>query len=269
MRELEYVVSLRLSKYLVTNYTFLTPDMGFRQCRRAHIRSGRKRIGYWGCGVDTDLFDPAKYVAESQRLKSSYRLEEKFVCLYHGVLGSNRGLDKAIEAMAQIAHKDEDIVLFLLGGGPERTRLQELVAGFCLEDRVFIRGPVPITEVPQHIQMADVCLVPLPDHSDWKDQQPLKLAEYLAMEKDVIATDIPAHARLVSSIPTVTLLPDNQPHTIASALIAAHRDSCMHRSHVACTRLPSPGRALAASTLSWRTIAADLASYLVGIARHS
>ena len=262
LRDLEYSMSLRMSKYLIGNYTFLTEVMAAEQCSRAKIDIGRKKVGYWGCGVDTDLFDPIRYVEEAQRLRSRYGLQGKFVCLYHGVLAANRGLDNAIAALAEIASAYEDIVLFLLGDGPERSRLVEISKECRLEERVLIRGPVPLDQVPEYIQMADVCLIPLPDHSDWKGQQPLKLAEYLAMEKPILATNIPAHAVVVGESPAVTLLPDNNPHTLASALLDFYR------------KPPSiqgarEGRRLAKKTLSWNKIASDLVSYLADITPHS
>jgi glycosyltransferase involved in cell wall biosynthesis len=255
-RDIEYIASLRFSKLIMRHYTFLTRIMANEQCARAGIDEGEKHIGYWGCGVDVERFNPVLYVHDANRLRVKLDLAGKFIVFYHGVLAANRGLDNAIRAFALIAPRYRDMVLFLLGDGPERQHLLGLTSEYHLEDRVVFCEPVRHELVPGYIGMADLCVIPLPDHSDWRGQQPLKLAEYLAMGKPILATNIPAHADILRGNPAGILLPNNDPETLARGLEDAHRKG---RSLAESGR---QGRALATQALTWDKIAGDLAEYL-------
>jgi glycosyltransferase involved in cell wall biosynthesis len=66
--------------------------------------------------------------------------------------------------------------------------------------------------------MSDVCIIPLPDYPYWRSQSPLKLFEYLSMEKVVIATDIPAHRSVLDNQKCCIYLSSVNPEEIAKII---------------------------------------------------
>ena len=65
------------------------------------------------------------------------------------------------------------------------------------------------------LEVCDVGTLPHPKRAKWETQMPLKLLEYLAMGKMVVATDMEAHRGWGKG---VILLPDNKPETLADGL---------------------------------------------------
>jgi glycosyltransferase involved in cell wall biosynthesis len=53
-------------------------------------------------------------------------------------------------------------------------------------------------QVADYISLADICVVLLPRLPWWEISSPLKLMEYLAMEKPIVLSDINAHQSIVT-----------------------------------------------------------------------
>ena len=52
--------------------------------------------------------------------------------------------------------------------------------------------PVPLKEIPQYIANSDLPVLPFPDFMAWRVSSPIKLMEYLAVGKKVLAPNIEA-----------------------------------------------------------------------------
>ena len=147
----------------------------------------------WGNGVDLKLFSSEKYDGNDMRKRLG--LNGKFVVFYHGVFRINGGIIETIKSIKILENKYPDIVLFLLGNGNE-SLMRQVIQENKVQDRVIIHAPVDYADVPKYIAIGNIGIVPLPNIPDWRYQSPLKLVEYLAMKKAVIATDIPANREL-------------------------------------------------------------------------
>jgi len=60
-----------------------------------------------------------------------------------------------------------------------------------LNSQVILTGRRLYQEVPALINVADICLLPAHNHKMMQDIVPIKMYEYMAMEKPVIATKLP------------------------------------------------------------------------------
>jgi len=147
-------------------------------------------------------------------------------------------------------------MLFLLGAGPGLKLFENLIRESKIEDNVVIHKPVDYSDVPKYIAMADVGIVPLPDISDWRNQSPLKLIEYLAMGKTVIATDIPANRELIGEEKCGIYISAANPEAIAEAIVYAYNNR---------ERLEewgASGRAIVKKEYDWKTVAQDFEKHL-------
>ena len=179
--------------------------------------------------------------------------------MYHGVFTGNRGLKEAVRSMQLLAKRFPDVILFLLGDGPTKNTLRDMVSDLNLENNVIIHGPVVYTEVPKYVGMCDIGLLPLPPHPYWNNQCPLKLLEYLAMKKPVIVTDVPGHREILGESACCRYLESLAPDSIMQAVeyFYLRRDEL--------ETLGSVGRSLVSKRYSWEAVATRLDSYLRGI----
>ena len=169
----------------------------------------------WGSGFDHELFVPCSDVYLHTQI-SKPKIGQILI-MYHGSFSNHRGLFEAVKAMRLLKDSNaEDVSLVLVGKGPARDELQKLVSKLSIDDYVSILPAVPIHELPDLISSASLGIDLLPDHPWWRNQSSMKVYEYLAMGKPVLATDLPCHRGLSEGI---LLIPDNSPETIANAIL--------------------------------------------------
>ena len=122
------------------------------------------------------------------------------------MIGMDKGVGDLVEALAAVegAH-------LLLVGGPadmaERLRQRWLALGLAAE-RFHYAGQVAPSQVALHLAMMDVCAMPHPAKTQFAlYTSPLKLFEYMAAGKAIVASDLPAWADVVSHGETALLVP--------------------------------------------------------------
>ena len=152
-----------------------------------------------------------------------------------------------------------DVVLFLLGTGPILKDLKVLVQKENLKANVIIHNPVDHAEVPKFVSFSDLCIIPLPNHPYWRFQCPLKLLEYLAMEKVVIATDIPAHRLVIGKERCGLYISSIKPSEIAKSILYAYHNKDR------LNEWGKSGRAIVTEKYSWEKVTNDLENYLLSI----
>jgi glycosyltransferase involved in cell wall biosynthesis len=197
LHNFQFDVSVFFAKAFFSGISIITPMMKEEICRKYSIE--QKKIGVWTSGVSESLFDPSIWSNSGKELRAQLGLSDNFIVFYHGNLSAIRGILEIVEATRILAKKQDNLVLFLLGSGPLVPKLKSLIKKENIEKNVIIHEAVSYGEVPKFISMSDICIIPLPDNPLWRSQSPLKLLEYLSMEKVVVATDIPAHRRVVGN----------------------------------------------------------------------
>lgn len=174
-----------------------------------------EKIGYWSSGVDIDHFSPSKAG------KRPSWMEEKFVVMQHGSLSFNRGLLESVEAFSYISNPD--IILLLVGKGIAEAQIKRKIKELDLGERVRILPPVPYEDVPSVIGQADLALLAYPDTDYWKGNNPLKLLEYMAMEKPIVCTDMLTFRDVIGDSEACFYIEDNSPEKIAKAIEECYR----------------------------------------------
>jgi len=195
LQTFSFINSILIAKKFFDGITILTSSMKKEVCERFGLSP--ETVGIWSSGVSLTKFNPEIFNLEKANLRKKLGLSGKFVVLYHGVFSSNRGLIETIEAMSIVKKTNCNVIFLLLGTGPSKKKLKDLIQKRKLQENVIIHDPVELLEVPKYIAMCDVGIVPLPNHPYWRSQSPLKLLEYLAMKKVVLLTSITAHQLVV------------------------------------------------------------------------
>jgi glycosyltransferase involved in cell wall biosynthesis len=143
-------------------------------------------------GIDTRRFVPGPADAA---LREKLGLQDgDTVLFFMGWLYKFSGL---IEVASQLTEPgNENIKLIVVGEGDLYDELVSMQREYGLHDRLILLGKRPYDEIPGLISLADICLLPAyPGEKIMLDIVPLKLYEYMAMEKPVIATRFPGIMR--------------------------------------------------------------------------
>lgn len=257
LKTFRFDVCVCVAKKLFDGITIITPLMKEEVCRRLDINPDR--VGVWTSGVSNTLFNPKNYVSESMELKRKLGLTGKFIVFYHGAISATRGLTETIKAIKILKSAYPTIAFFLLGTGSIVPMLKDWIQSEKLQNKVIIHNPVDYGEVPKYIGMSDVCIVPLPNHPYWRFQCPLKLLEYLAMEKVVIVTDIPAHRLIVGEEKCGIYISSVKPTEIQKSIVYAYHN----RENM--KEWGRTGRRLIEEKYTWEKVARDLEHYLLSL----
>lgn len=135
-------------------------------------------------GVDPREFHPGVSGAEVRR---RYGLDGRCVI---GVVGWFRpwhGVETLLEAAHRAGLGARAAHVLLVGDGPAVPELRRLAAALSIEDHVTFTGAVKSSEVPAHVAALDIAVQP---HAT-AYASPMKLFEYMAMERCIVAPDQP------------------------------------------------------------------------------
>jgi len=172
-------------------------------------------------GVDIDHFDMT--LSREEAREKVQLPENKTILLYAGSLYKWKGVDFVISAWNEKLHKDDNLCLVFVGGHAEdRDRLKEKLA---YPDRVHFIPPVKHKQVPVYLKSADVLLLPSTAESEEsaKYTSPIKMFEYMASKRPIVAGGLPSIARILSEAEAYLFKPDN-PESFAQAIHEARED---------------------------------------------
>jgi glycosyltransferase involved in cell wall biosynthesis len=173
--------------------------------------------------------------------------------------GHQRGIIETICSLTLLREKCPDIVFFVLGNKESFPWIKAFSKEYGVEDRVILHDKVDYMEVPKYIALCDVGMVPLQDIWIWRNQSPLKLLEYLAMQKVVVATDIPCNRYVLGDCQCAVYIPRANPEDIAKGILFAYQN----RAKLA--EWGKSGRPIVNAKYSWAKVAADFEKYLLTI----
>jgi len=115
-----------------------------------------KRMVKIAPGIDIEHFKPA----DASELKKELGLENKKVIVSVGRLVHRKGQDKLIESMPTIIRGIPQAHLLIIGEGPYRKHLTELVDKLGLSSHVSFIGRIQYAQLPLYICIGDVFAMP-------------------------------------------------------------------------------------------------------------
>lgn len=127
--------------------------------------------------------DPAIF----SRRAAPQRTGNSFVLCYPGTLSRHQGLDLAVEAVAALRDEIPELQLLLIGDGPERENLKRMIRERGVDDRVTMRGMIPMEEVAQVMSTIDLGIVPKRADTFGNEAFSTKIMEFMMMEVPVLA----------------------------------------------------------------------------------
>jgi glycosyltransferase involved in cell wall biosynthesis len=166
-------------------------------------------------GVDIQAF----WDKDGKGLREKYGLDNLKVIIYVGTLGKGRHLEVLIRAFSEVRGKKANVKLLVIGEGSDEDNLKELAKELGIESDVIFTGQVPQAEVPNFIAASDIGVSPVPPLSFYKLSSPIKIFEYIATGKPVVANEeIPEHKEVLEESGGGILVPFT-PEAFASVII--------------------------------------------------
>ena len=119
----------------------------------------------------------------------------KTTLCYVGDMGFHDGLDYLLRSLHQLAYGlgRTDFHCVLVGGGDAWSSMRSYSEQLDLADLVLFTGQVPHQEVPRYLSAADICVAPEPSNAYNDRSTMIKMMEYMALGKPIVAFDLPEH----------------------------------------------------------------------------
>jgi glycosyltransferase involved in cell wall biosynthesis len=164
---------------------------------------------------------------------------KRFIAGYAGHLYPWKGVDVFVQALAEAP----GVHGLVVGGHPQEGdlgRVQRLVADLEIGDRVRITGLVPPGDVMDTLSQASVLVLPnTPSVISDRYTSPLKLFEYLQLQRPIVASDLAAVREVLADGTSALLVPPGDSHALARALLRLRDDAALRQ------RLSEGARAIA------------------------
>ena len=149
------------------------------------------------------------------------------VLLYIGTLADWQGLEVVIKALPKILEK-QPVQLRIVGRGRSRQRkfLSKQIRKLGVEGSVLIEPAVPHHEIPALIAESDICIAPLGlnDRNVTQGACPIKVLEYMASARPLIASNMPIVRELVREDVDALLFSPSDPEDLARQVLALLND---------------------------------------------
>lgn len=163
-----------------------TPQM------RSYVRqmgAREERIVVLKTGVNLDQFHPG---VDGAAQRASLGIDgDGWLLFFMGWLYDFSGLRQIVASLAQDTSLLDGARLMIVGDGDLYPELKELVEQNNLAPCVILAGHRPYADIPGLLAAADVCLLPSLENDTTRDIVPMKVYEYLAAGKPVVASRLP------------------------------------------------------------------------------
>ncbi|TSC90056.1 MAG: group 1 glycosyl transferase [Parcubacteria group bacterium Gr01-1014_2] len=158
-------------------------------------------------GVDLDKFSNFEPDDKSAIRKRLNLPQNKRIIGYVGQLktmGMEKGIGTLIKAFKMINLQSKDLMLVIVGGSEEDLGEYE-----SSEDILFL-GHKPYNLIPHYLKAFDVLTMPFPYNQHYAFyMSPLKLFEYMASKRPIVATDLPATREILNENNAVLVKADS------------------------------------------------------------
>ena len=119
--------------------------------------------------------------------------------------------------------------MIIVGEGPLRTSLEKLAQKLGLQKRVAFTGAVEFEKIPETLKTLDALVAPYPQMDSFYFS-PLKIFEYMAAGKPIVASRIGQLTEILEDGKNALLVPPENPEALAEALLRLKQDRNLGKS---------------------------------------
>jgi len=144
-------------------------------------------------GADLELFHPS---CNGDGVKEEYHITGPLV-LYVGQLHGGQYAELFIKAAAGVLKVRPEATFMIVGGGYRLEELRRMGKVLGIGEKVIFTGSVPHHLVPRYITSCDIGVACFENNEITLCKSPLKIVEYLASGKPIVASNVGEVRRMV------------------------------------------------------------------------
>jgi glycosyltransferase involved in cell wall biosynthesis len=164
-------------------------------------------------GTNIDLFHPM----DKRQCCLKLGFDESLTFIgFIGTFFRHQGIDTLIDAAPSIIQKYPHVRFLVLGDGPMMTAWSQNIEDHALAAFFLFPGNVPYEEVPLYCGVMDLCVAPF--RKEAVERSPVKIFDYLACGKPVVATDVGETSGFFAESGAVIIVPPENPAALAQGL---------------------------------------------------
>lgn len=202
------------------------------------------RLAVLPCAADVDAFGRDH---NSELLRRSLGLTTEPVVIWVGGYYPWHDLDLLLDCFTRVLQRRPEAKLVLVGDGPTRQAIEQKIHKNALGEAVIMTGAIAHADVPAVLSIADIAVVPAAPvpASLGGTGTPLKLFEYMAAGKPIVATDLNQAAEVIQDGQNGLLVEAGDMHRFAESILTLLDDPVKRR------RLGQNARQQAVGLYSW------------------
>jgi glycosyltransferase involved in cell wall biosynthesis len=167
--------------------------------------------------------DPTRFpVLDGRTMRERLGLTDKVVLGFTGFVREWHGVDRVVALLPRLAER-ADVHLLVVGDGPARPELEQQARELGVSDRLTVTGVVGRDDIAAHVAAFDVALqIGVTAYAS-----PLKLFEYMAMGRAVIAPSTPNIREVVHHDRDALLFEPDDDESLAAVIDRASGDAAL------------------------------------------
>lgn len=137
-------------------------------------------------GADLEMFHPR---TSGVRVREKYNISGSVVT-YIGQLHGGQYAEQFIKAVKIVLNQKQNVCFMVVGHGYRLPELMKLSEELDVAKNLIFTRSIPHDEISLYIAAADITIACFEDNDITRCKSPLKIAEYLASGKPIVASDV-------------------------------------------------------------------------------
>lgn len=213
-----------LLRKMIIKYAIQKADMITCDCETVKNKiiqmtgfEGNKIVTFpWGIELDKFYPDPR----ESVRIREKLEWNDKKILIMNRAFEPVYGIQYFIEALPEILSEEPTTRVILIGSGILENQIRSLVSELRLGNVIKFIGQIPIEEMPDYLNAADVYV-----STSLSDGTSLSLLEAMACALPVVVTEIPSNKEWVINGQNGFLVAPKNPSEVSKRVLTLLKNS--------------------------------------------
>ena len=185
------------------------------------------------------------------RIREKYNISEPIIS-YLGQLHGAQYAELFIRGAKIVLNHMPNLKFIIIGDGYRIDELKKITADLDLERNLVFTGAVEHKEIPLYLAATDIAVACFEDNQITQCKSPLKIAEYLASGKAIVASNVGEAKRMLGGAGILT--EPGCAESLAQGIIKLLEDEPLKK------RLANKARIRAQEIFNWQTTANNLLS---------
>lgn len=207
-------------------------------------------------GANIELFKQK----DQKEAKEKLNLDQKcnYIC-FIGNLAPWQGVEYLIQSAPLVINEILNVKFLIIGDGLMKKNLMELAEKTGVFNKFIFTGTVPYEEVTNYINASDICVAPfIRSRNEKIGLSPLKLYEYMACGKPVVASNILGVGDILEHEKTGISVKSEDPQELGNAIVKLLKDEKLRN------EMGLNGRKYVSKNHSWDGVAKKITSICIG-----